>query len=171
MKKSEEKQLIKAAQHLFKRLTRTQQIIALLVVAVGFGTYYVVSRTNHHQTQQQVQQQKKIVTATNAAEFLNLTWDGSNTYYVKINGGKSTFSTSELTQNDKTDYWVNFSKQDQLNRANQANARLSYTQYMKVKKMKRPRIPYNPVGWYYNHRSNNQDIIFNNMPVTLYNRR
>ena len=174
MKKSEEKQLIKAAQHLFKRLTKTQQIIALLVVAVGFGTYYVVSKSSNHQTQQQVQQhlqqQEKVVTATNASEFLNLTWDGSDTYYVKINGGKSTFSASELTQNDKTDYWVNFSKQDQLNRANQANARLSYTQYMKVKKMKRPRIPYNPVGWYYNHRSNNQDITFHNTPVTLYNR-
>ena len=56
MKKSEEKQLIKAAQHLFKRLTKTQQIIALLVVAVGFGTYYVVSKSSNHQTQQQVQQ-------------------------------------------------------------------------------------------------------------------
>ena len=103
MKKSEEKQLIKAAQQVFKRLTRTQQMIALLVVAVGFGTYYVVSKTHHDQTQQHIQQQEKVVTATNAAEFLNLTWDGSDSYYVKINGGKATFSASELTQNDKTD--------------------------------------------------------------------
>lgn len=169
MKKSDEKKLIQVAQQYFKRLTRTQQIIALLVVVAGLGAYFVVSQSSNHQTQQ-VTQQETVVTATNPAEFLNLAWDGSDTYYVKINGGKSTFTNSELTQNAQSDYWINFSKQDRLNRANQANARLSYTQYMKVKKMKRPRIPNNPVGWYYKGRSNNQNILFHNMSLTLYNR-
>ncbi len=166
MKKSDEKKLIKATEKVFKGLTKTQQLIAVLIVAVGFGTYYFVSQSTHEQSARQ----EKRITATDAAEFLTLNWDGSGKYYTEINGGRSTFTEADLKQNSQSDYWITFSKLDQLNRANQANARLSYTQYMKIKKMKRPRIPNNPVGWYYKGRSNNQDILFNNTPLTLYNR-
>lgn len=172
MKKSDEKQLIKATEKILKRLTRTQQLVAVLVIAIGLGAYYVVTQSNQSNQANQAMpvQQDNSITATNASDFLNLKWDGSSNYYTEINGGKSTFTESELKKNSQSDYWLTFSKLDQLNRANQANARLSYTQYMKVKNMKRPRIPNNPVGWYQNGRSNNQDIYFNNHQVTLYNR-
>lgn len=155
---------MKTGEKIFKKLTRTQQIIAVLVLAIGLGGYFFLSQSGNPFSQ------APVIKASNADAFLKLKWDGSDEYAIKINGGKATFSDAELNQDANQDYWINFSALDKLDRANQANARLSYKQYMKVKTMARPRIPNDPVGWYYGGKSNNQDIYFNNGLVTLYNR-
>ncbi|MGM5486238.1 MAG: DNA/RNA non-specific endonuclease [Pseudolactococcus raffinolactis] len=166
MKKSDQKKLVKTGEKVFSSLTRTQQIIVLVVIVLGFAGYFIFSQTGAHLPFSQ----EKVIKASNSEELLKLKWNGSNTYYVTLNGGKSTFSAADLTQDSDQDDWLKFSPLDRLGRANQANARLSYQRYMQVKTMVRPRIPNNPAGWAYNGRSNNQQIFFDNGQVTLYNR-
>ena len=166
MKKSDQKKLVKTGEKVFSSLTRTQQIIVLVVIVLGFAGYFIFSQTGAHLPFSQ----EKVIKASNSEELLKLKWNGSNTYYVTLNGGKSTFSAADLSQDSVQDDWLKFSPLDRLGRANQANARLSYQRYMQVKTMVRPRIPNNPAGWAYNGRSNNQQIFFDNGQVTLYNR-
>ncbi|GAX46918.1 DNA/RNA non-specific endonuclease [Pseudolactococcus reticulitermitis] len=166
MKKSDQKKLIKSGEKVFNRLTKTQQLIVLVVLVIGVAGYFIFAQSGGHN----LSSQEKIIKATNAGELLKLKWDGSDRYFVKINGGKSTFSAAALSQDSNQDDWLKFSPLDSLGRANQANARLSYDRYMQVKTMVRPRIPNNPAGWAYNGRSNNQQIDFNGGKVTLYNR-
>jgi DNA-entry nuclease len=164
LKKSDQKKLVKTGEKIFKSLTRTQQVIVAIILAIGLGGYFVYSQIGNPFSQ------PPVIKASNADALLKLKWDGSDDYAVKINGGKATFSDAELQQEADKDYWVTFSPLDTLDRANQANARLSYSRYMKVKTMERPRIPNDPIGWYHNGKSNNQEIYFNNGLVTLYNR-
>ncbi len=166
MKKSDQKKLLKSSEKIFNRLTKMQQLIVLIVLVLVFLGYFVFSQSGNSNPFSQ----EKVIKVNNADALLKLQWNGSDTYYVKLNGGKSTFSAEALAQDSDQDDWLKFSSLDSLGRANQANARLSYNRYMKVKTMSRPRIPNNPAGWSYNGRSNNQEIYFENGLVTLYNR-
>ncbi|MBQ6144357.1 MAG: hypothetical protein IJI81_01060 [Lactococcus sp.] len=142
MKKSEQKKLVKSSEKIFNSLTKTQQLIVLVVLVLGFIGYFVFSQSGNNNPFSQ----EKVIKASNADELLKLQWNGSDTYYVKLNGGKSTFSAGALAQDSNQDDWLKFSPLDSLGRANQANARLSYNRYMQVKTMSRPRIPNNPAG-------------------------
>lgn len=166
MKNSDQKKLIRAGDKILKGLTKAQQFWVLVAVMVVFSGYYLYT----HVRQGQLSSQEKVIQATHSEELLKLKWDGSAHYFVKLNGGKSTFTDQELTERSDEDYWSKFSALDRLGRANQANARLSYDHYMAVKSMVRPRIPNDPIGWTYLGKSNNQQIYFNNGLVTLYNR-
>ena len=98
MKKSDQKKLVKTGEKVFSSLTRTQQIIVLVVIVLGFAGYFIFSQTGAHLPFSQ----EKVIKASNSEELLKLKWNGSNTYYVTLNGGKSTFSAADLTQDRKS---------------------------------------------------------------------
>ena len=99
MKKSDQKKLVKTGEKVFSSLTRTQQIIVLVVIVLGFAGYFIFSQTGAHLPFSQ----EKVIKASNSEELLKLKWNGSNTYYVTLNGGKSNFSAAELTQDSHQD--------------------------------------------------------------------
>ncbi|GFH42135.1 hypothetical protein Hs30E_06860 [Lactococcus hodotermopsidis] len=163
MKKSEQKKLLKTGRKFYKKLTRRQQLVVAVVVLIGLAVYFLPSQFGDLKSFSNQNSQAN-------SDFLKLKWAGSDDYFTEVNGGRATFTQEELRQDSEEDYWLTFSALDALDRAQQANARLSYDQYMAVKTMKRPRIPNDPIGWYHDGKSNNQEIYFGNGLVTLYNR-
>ncbi|WEV60893.1 DNA/RNA non-specific endonuclease [Streptococcaceae bacterium ESL0729] len=113
------------------------------------------------------------VISENSSDFLNLSWDGTvQNIAVAINNNKSTFTSEEMQEDSGQDFWVKFSKLDNLTRAGQANARLSRDKYLEIKAIKRPGIPQgnDPAGWKYQGKSNNKKIDFAGQNQMIYNR-
>ena len=48
MKKSDQKKLVKTGEKVFSSLTRTQQIIVLVALILGFAGYFIFSQTGAH---------------------------------------------------------------------------------------------------------------------------
>ena len=62
MKKSDQKKLVKTGEKVFSSLTRTQQIIVLVALILGFAGYFIFSQTGAHLPFSQ----EKVIKASNS---------------------------------------------------------------------------------------------------------